>query len=198
MNRNQLVFATTGGDLYIDDGVQALNGSGYASVSAIGGKVNRIGVGSQVQNVWSGGDVTLANNAIVHGSLQTTGALTEQAGANVLGTIAQQANLGPIQTISWAVTFPTNTQPAINLADTETYPPASYPDIDIKTAAQLNLSKGTYTFNSMMVEPGGILNIDNSQGPVFIYLQNGFTFRGSLTPSAPNPTYFLELPARAR
>ena len=187
VNRNQLVFATTGGDLYIDDGVQALNGSGYASVSAIGGKVNRIGVGSQVQNVWSGGDVTLANNAIVHGSLQTTGALTEQAGANVLGTIAQQANLGPIQTISWAVTFPTNTQPAINLADTETYPPASYPDIDIKTAAQLNLSKGTYTFNSMMVEPGGILNIDNSQGPVFIYLQNGFTFRGVVNTISAQP-----------
>ena len=39
----------------------------------------------------------------------------------------------------------------------------------------------------MMVEPGGILNIDNSQGPVFIYLQNGFTFRGVVNTISAQP-----------
>jgi hypothetical protein len=82
--------------------------------------------------------------------------------------------------------FPTITQPTINLTGTQTYAPAGYTDIDIKTAAQLNLT-GTYTFNSMMVEPGGILNIDNSQGPVFIYLKTGFTFRGTVTTANTQP-----------
>jgi RHS repeat-associated protein len=181
VNRNQVAFATTGGDLWLDDGVQVANGSGFASVSAVGGgKVNRIGVSTQVQNVWSGGDVTLANNAEVHGSLVTSGILNPQSGSKVDGTTTQQANLGPLQTISWNVTFPTITAPAVNVTTPQTYVPGGYPEVDIKTGAQLNLSKGTYTFNAMIVEPGGILNVDNSQGPVYIYLQNGFTFRGTV------------------
>jgi hypothetical protein len=48
VNRNQIVLGTTGGDLWVDDGVTLVNGSGYASVSSVdGGKVNRIGANRQ-------------------------------------------------------------------------------------------------------------------------------------------------------
>ena len=64
VTRGQVLLATTQGDLSIEDGVNAYDGSGYASVSSVSeGKVNRIGVASQVQNVWSDGDVQLANNS---------------------------------------------------------------------------------------------------------------------------------------
>ena len=194
VNRNQVVFATTGGDLWIDDGVKAINGSGYASVSAVnGGKVNRIGVGAQVQNVWSNGDVQLANNAIVHGSLYTTGALVPQSGAQVLGLTAEDYDIGPLQNISWAVTFPPNTLPAVNLETAQALTPGGYPDYDIKTGGQLNLTNGTYYFQSLMIEPGGTLQVNNTQGPVFIYMQNAFTQRGTVNTSSPGTNVLFGL-----
>jgi len=70
VNRNQIVLGTTKGDLWVDDGMKLVTGSGYASISSVdSGKVNRIGVGAEVQDVWSGGDVTLANYATVNGAL---------------------------------------------------------------------------------------------------------------------------------
>lgn len=184
VSRNQVVFATTEGDLSLEDGVNAYDASGYASVSAVNaGKVNRIGVASQVQNVWSDGDVTLANDAVVHGSLWTSGEFFSQAGAKVLGNITEFADLSATQSVSWSVDFPSNSHPPISITAAQVLSPGHYPEYDIKTAAQLDLSNGTYTFDAMIVEPGATLNIDNRQGPVFVYLRDGFTFRGNINPA---------------
>ncbi len=185
VSRSEVVFATTEGELNIEDGVNAYSGLGFASVSAANeGKVNRIGVASHVQSVWSDGDVTLANNAVVHGSLWTAGELSFQAGAQVLGDVMEFADLTPFQVVSWIVNFPPNAQPPVSVSGTQALSPGGYPEYGVKTGGQLNLSSGTYTFNAMMVEPGAILNIDNRGGPVFIYLRDGFTFRGGVVLAA--------------
>ena len=175
-----MAFTTTGGDLNLDDNAVVSAGPGaYASISSVAsGKLNRLGVNGHVENVWSDGDVTLANNAIVYGSVTTTGIVTSQAGALIDGTKQEHASLDPLQTISWTVLFPAITQSPISVESAQTWAPGAYPDVDVKPTGSLSISTGTYTFQSLGVESNGTLNIDNSAGPVYLYMQNGFTFRG--------------------
>ena len=50
----------------------------------------------------------------------------------------------------------------------------------VPSNAHLKLTAGVYTFNRMTVEDQGVIEVDNSLGPVFVYLRDNFAFRGRI------------------
>jgi hypothetical protein len=188
VRRGDVTFAATGGDVRVNDSVDILEpAGGYSSVSAVdGGAVARIGVNADVQNVWSQRAVDLANAAKVHGFVLSSAAVTTQPDTVVTGGIQQYESLGQLQHISWSVTFPGGTLPSASLEPgvRGSILPGAYAASDIKAGAHLGLSTGTYTFDALMVQTGAFLDIDNTAGAVFVYVREGFTYRGTVTRAA--------------
>ena len=95
--------------LELADRVRTVNDAGgFASISSV---VNTaaatLGVSAEIKDIYSEpAGILLRNNAIVRGNLKTAGALETQAGARVDGTVTQQANLQPLDVVSWDVAFP--------------------------------------------------------------------------------------------
>jgi len=64
--------------------------------------------------------------------------------------------------------------------NTEVIDPGSYADVAVKSRSHLKVRSGTYEFNSLSFEPQAVLDIDNTAGPVFIYVRTTFGFSGTV------------------
>src|SRR5690606_26559621 len=68
----------------------------------------------------------------------------------------------------------------------------AYGNVSIKSRAVLTLVAGTYTMNSLSVEPQAKLVFDDSAGPIFIYVRDALTYRGdSIVSSSHSPDVLL-------
>jgi len=170
--------------------------TGYSSVSSVRtSTVAELGVSADVQHLWSQPNVLLRNNALVHGNLLTEGTASLQSGAAVLGTRLENTELDPIQHQGWTVTFPSMNQGPLNLepGQVRTIAAGNFAGGNLKTGSVLTLSTpGRYTLNgSLTLEPGSTLDVNNTQGAVEIYVRNGFTFRGTISPRNPSTANVL-------
>ncbi len=187
------------GVLEIHDGVRLLgvNGQGRASAANIEGNTAAIfGVQSEVKDVWSSSGVDLRNSAHVFGSVRALGPVTRAAGAIVDGSVVNDPNAQLHSGVSWNVTFPSNSLGNISLEPGQVANPSSgarYGDYTVKRSSKLRLAPGTYYFNSLSIESQGILEMLNSNGPIFVYVRNNFTFRGTITRSASKGNYLFGL-----
>jgi RHS repeat-associated protein len=194
--REAIGVATTGGYLTLDDGVRVItDAGGFASVSSVAA-TNRtnLGVGAEVEDVYTESTgIDLRNNAHVHGNLKTAADFTEQAGAVVDGAVSKNASLQPLDTIDWSVSFATVNRGSCDLQpdNTQVLDPASYGDMSVKSRSHLQLRSGTYYFNSLSLEPQAELDIDNTAGPVFIYVLTTFSFSGTVVEADTSHMNFL-------
>ena len=167
------------------DGVSVIkDGGGFASVSSVmATSRTNLGVAMQVQDAYSEPTgVDLRSNAHVHGTLKTAADETRQAGAVVDGLDLRQTSLQPLESISWAVSFPNTSRGSCSLepGNSQTIDPSGYGDIAVKSRSRLKIRSGTYYFNSLSFEPQSELDIDNTAGPVFIYVRTSFAFGGTV------------------
>jgi RHS repeat-associated protein len=186
--RGDIALGTTGGALDVEDGVQlissqsaAANARSHASVSAVaGGGVSRLGVQAEVWDIFGETEVNVADRAWIFGSVRG-GTVAIAPSAHVAGSVSSGVGLGPLQSIEWNFTFPSSALLALDLQpDTEReIPPGDYGAISVMRGATLTLRAGTYSFASLMVEPGAVLRIANV-APVFVYVRNSMTWRGIL------------------
>jgi len=137
----------------------------------------------------------LRNNALVHGNALTEGTVSFQSGAAILGARIENTELDPIQHQGWTVNFPSMNQGPLNLepGQLRTISAGNFAGGNLKTGSILTLSTpGRYTLNgSLTLEPGSTLDVDNTQGAVEVYVRNGFTFRGTITPRNPSTANVL-------
>ncbi len=178
------VVLTGTSSLAIGNGVAVENDIGtFGTVANLGSGGTNVGVSSQigvvkVGNVVSEGSVFLANHAVVNGSVQTGGTLTEQQGAIITGTVTKQPVLTDASR-QVTITFPTNA-PAVTLQPgaSQTLAPGAYGSVTVNSRATLSLSAGTYLFASLDTEPQATLNLNESAGPIIIYLENTLLYKG--------------------
>ncbi len=186
VDRSRIAFGVTGGELWINDHakVQAPMGvGGFSSISAVAnGRVSRLGYYGEVQNLYSEGDVTLANRALVHGDLNTRGNLTADDASIVFGKKVFNAPIIPTEVVSWTVPFPVMAGEATFLQpDSGTFSPlpGAYNGFVVNRNAHLKLVAGVYYFNTLKILAEGYLDIDNSAGPVLIYVRNELSLGGT-------------------
>jgi hypothetical protein len=186
VDRSEVALSTTSGPLYINDHVKVYawnDEAHFASVSAVnGGRVSRLGAAAELQDVWSDGDIELANNSRVYGNATTTGLLVPQQGSRVYGDVRQLANIGPLESVVLTVQFPAHDSQIVTLQPNSgvlEIAPGAYAGFVVNRGATLKLSQGTYYFDRLDVGADAALQIDNSSGPVRVYVRDSLALKGT-------------------
>lgn len=190
------------GALDIEDRVTTKTASGaFAAVVNAGTTQTNIGSQAQVGNVWSNAKVLLRSNGVVNGTVKTSQGFTAQDNPpKVTGGVFTNAFI-QVPALSLSVTFPTNPSGGSIILEPPNAPPppttviapGAYANVHIKSRRTLRVSKGTYTFESLQLEPESILEIDSRSGRVIIHVRGGTLFtRGTIKSfSSARPDFFL-------
>jgi hypothetical protein len=172
------------GPLSVEDRaiIQEPDGS-LAAVSQVGARSSVVvGVNTKVGSITAQSSVTLNSNAAVGGNVTTAGSITAQSGVTVAGTETTQANLTPFATEVWPVEQPDNPANPIDYepGTSGSITPGSYGAVAIKSRSTLTLTAGAYGFTSFDLEPQATLVVDDTAGPVRIYVQNTIVYGGAI------------------
>jgi hypothetical protein len=143
----------------------------FATCTNVGSTTN-VGLSAGLGDLWGRRNVTLESGATIHGSLYSTAAAILD-GATVTGSQDYNAVFDPVQQISWKVTFPATMSPGFSLDQAEPLPisPAWYGGVSVKNNSTLALQAGTYYFQSLEIDPTATLRLDQSRGPIILYVQ---------------------------
>lgn len=180
-------------NLTISDRSKVVELSGQIStVSSVGSEQTQFGVSTSVGNVWSKASIFLASNAVISGFLNIQGSITQQTGVSIAGSITQETITANTALTTWSVTFPTAGQ-NIQLQPSQqtTLAPGSYGSLSAASSAQVHISTGTYYFTSFDLEPSAQLTIDETAGPVLLYVQNNLLYKGTISHIGGGPGDFL-------
>jgi hypothetical protein len=125
--------------------------------------------------------VTLGPSATVNGSVQTDGALVN-LGATITGSVTSNSPVGTDASIQATVSFPLLAAPVVvGQGAVKTLAPGAYGSVLVSPGGELSLSSGTYELTSVNVLAGALVHLDETAGPVLIYVQGGFQFAGTET-----------------
>jgi hypothetical protein len=159
--------------------VEAASGL-ISTISSVGTEQTQLGVSASVGNVWSKPPVFLLANSVIGGFLNLGGTVTQQTGVSVAGPVAETTITSNTALTSWTVAFSSSgasvqLQPSQQLS----LAPGAYGSLVAQTGARLKLSAGTYSFTAFDLEPSAQLIVDETAGPVLIYVQNSVLYKGS-------------------
>ena len=137
---------------------------------------DEIGATTRIEgSVLSAGKVYLRSSSLVTGDVNAVGAITSQQGASVVGTKTSPATVATIDIDATPVTAGTGTI-WVNSGEIRTLPAGSYGYIGANAGSTVRLSTGTYDLNTLDLQPGVVLQIDVSAGPVRVNLSNTANF----------------------
>jgi hypothetical protein len=179
----------------IDDrALVAVPGGGFAQLGNAGKGLVNLGVNAQTGSVFTQGNVLLRNFSIVHGSVLAAGTITEQSGASVTGATSGNATVVlPAGMDLSGIVFPKTNAGPVDLEPgvVRTLAPGAYGDVAVKSNAKLTLSSGTYFVTSLDLEPMSKLNLNQSSGPVLLYVQKSIIDRGQIASFSGPPGGFV-------
>jgi DNA-binding protein YbaB len=193
------------GAMDIEDRVTTKTAAGaFAAVVNAGTTQTNIGSQAQVGNVWSNANVFLRSNGVVNGTVKTSQGFSAQDNPpKVTGGVFANTFI-QVPALSLSVTFPTNPSggsiilPAPNAPPAPQPPttviaPGAYADVHVFSRRTLRVSKGTYTFETLQLEPQSILEIDSRLGRVIIHVHGGTLFtRGTIKSfTSSRPDFFM-------
>lgn len=129
------------------------------------------------------------NRAVVDGLVVSDAAIDIQQAAQILAGSAPFA-VGS-RTYRWNVTFPPGALQSFSVepGSVRTESPGSFGSVSVK--GTLNLTTGTYTFDNLGLEPGSRIVLDDTTGPVYLYIKNSLTYRGRIEGLSTIPGNYL-------
>ncbi len=153
-----------------------------ALITNTGTGTTRIGNDAHVGDILSKGPVTLGDRAGVEGFVRSGGSIGLGNGAYVVGSKLANATFAAPLTRSWSVTLPTQIRPDVALEPDQqgSAAPGRYRKLVVKSRATLTLSAGTYFVETLQLEPQGTLKLDQSAGPVRLYVTSTLIYRGNV------------------
>lgn len=131
-------------------------------------------------NAVSFGSATLAAGATVDSELWVPTPPNLGPNAKVTGMV--HPTVSPLATIAWNVVVPPQPGNPVALGPKQTMvlAPGNYGDVALAPNATLTLRTGTYTASSLTTKPGAVLAIDDSAGPVYVFLRGALAHQGSV------------------
>jgi hypothetical protein len=168
------------------------SGTGMGVVSNMGSDITQLHSDSTVGEVWSKLTVDLRDRVHVLGAIHASG-LTQGANSRVDGGLDTITPRDPPTITKWTVKFPAATLASLSLGSgqTATRAPGRYGDFLLRAQSTLTLSAGIYYLESLELQPGGKLVLDQLAGPVTIYVRRTLTFRGQVTAANGTAPEFL-------
>jgi hypothetical protein len=134
------------------------------------------------------GPSTVTAAAPTSDAIHTAGIVTGLFGSTVTGAVVQlnAPTLSPFPSLSPSYPFNLNEVIVLPLT-TVTIAPGPYDNVVVNPAGTLRLTHGTYTFNTLNVDPAGTVQIDTTGGPVIVEVQTQILHMGAVTSNgAPN------------
>jgi len=138
-------------------------------------------------SVFANGDVFLGSRSVITGTLTVAGTVTKQDGVK----IGAQHVVSPVpfSTVTFSVPLPGSSGGDVRLEPDRTrhLSPGRYGAFDIKSRADIFLVAGVYFFDGFNLEPQAEIFLDTAAGPIQIYVQSSFNFKGAFVQSAGKP-----------
>jgi hypothetical protein len=181
----QVTFASNvalyaSGNLLIDDRAKL---TGWTTIANAGTGVTDIGASASVGNVLSKPGVNVRSSGTINGLVRTAGTVTTQSEPKLLGGKEEAAALS-LPILEWSVTFPPVTGEDVMPepgAPSRSIAPGSYRTVRLKNSTVLILSSGTYYMDSLDLEPGSTLQLNQAAGPVSILIKTALIYRGAIS-----------------
>jgi len=176
--------------LTIDDRAQVQAGTGSAGAVVQVGPTTAgsttVRPDAVIPTLWSAAPATLSDRVHVLGPVFSNAALTEGSSVVVSGAITSAANTVRPRAVSWSVILPTSPGGAItvNAGQSTVLGAGRYGSVTVNSQGTLTLSAGVYVADSLTLNAAGTIKIDDSAGPVSIYVLSSLTDHGTLTGKA--------------
>jgi DNA-binding protein YbaB len=160
--------------------VRSLNCSNWGWIANAAATSTALGNTCETGNVSSRAKIVLNDHGKIHGFAATEDVLEQHADPTVDGAILEHLTL-VLPDLALNVPFPGVTIGTIDLepGQTQTAPPGYYANLHPKNGAIATLSSGVYYFNTLFLEPGSTVKLNQSSGPVVIWVKSSFTHRGT-------------------
>ncbi|MEP7051031.1 MAG: hypothetical protein ABJB12_11790 [Pseudomonadota bacterium] len=180
------VALLAGGALVIEDRVRVVDLSGAPAGAANSGTTSSgVGVEASLGQLVSVAPVTVKDRAKVHGDLTSSGALWLGVGVVVDGVQhPNQPGLLPGDQETLQVELGGTSLGNISLEPPNTgervttLTPGRYGAVVIKSRNRVNLTTGSYVLDSLQVEPGARLVLNDSAGAVLVSVRDSLLFKG--------------------
>jgi hypothetical protein len=160
------------------------------TIVAMGSAAGGVNAGPYVtmNDTWSRGGVNLGPLLHLSGTLHA--AITTIDPTAAVGALDTTPRLDPPSTLSWTVNFPA-AGPNVHVVagQKSTIAPGSYGTLTVDRTGRATLSSGTYYLTNLTLNSGSAVSLDQSTGPVVIYVRGAATVLGafsSLTGDPPN------------
>jgi len=139
---------------------------------------------AEVGDIWSGGNVDIGDRVTVHGSIYSP---TTVIGNDVVveGDTVTNLSVEPVSEIKWNVVFPFTQGEQIWLEPNQSASPAPgyYSTMRIGPTASITLTTGIYHIDVLTVEDSASVVLDQTEGPIILYVRDQVIMRGTITVS---------------
>jgi cysteine-rich repeat protein len=169
------VFASD--ELILRDRALVAANESYGTVVCNG--ITEIGASCDVGDVYSSGNVFIRSQAKIHGKVVSAAEVVLQAGAVVEESIFENSFV-PEHNLDFNVSFTGGPDVVVEPNQSHDAAPGSFAAISVRSGASLNLVSGVYFFNSLTMEPGSKIRLDQSEGTVVVYIQSSLVVRGTM------------------
>ncbi len=166
------------GTLSIGQGceVRRRNG-GHAPVVNMGDQQTEIGPDTSVGDVWTECPAKLKDGAQIRGTLYAGDAIEQHPDCTILDGTENVERLPNPVVHEWTPELPNTSDETKTSGDLA---PGGYAGIDVEAGDTVKLSGGIYHIGVLDIADGGTLVVDDTDGPVIVYVDSGVTFDGTI------------------
>lgn len=177
----QTVALFASGSLTVNDRAEVRSSSGgFGRIANSGTDTVTIGADAKVGAIQNRGTTVLRDRARIQGDLESQGTVTGLNQATVEGDVVSATSLESFP-VELNVQFPDGGADASLEPDRErSLEPGRYRNVSVKSRSRLLLRSGIYYLDALGVEPDAKLVLSTRSGPVYLYIKNQLTFRGSV------------------
>ena len=193
VERSQIAVGATG-HVVLGKGVQVTELGGKQFGTVVGMDGVEVGEGAAVGNVYSMGAKSLAlgERATVNGFARADSVVQSAPSSSVTVGVMAHAN-NQVEEYSFTVPFPSSrgqdqAVPANARLDLKAGP---WGNLVVAAQATVVLGAGAYYFESVDVERNGTVAIDNSGGPVYLWIRSGLQLSGTMAPYKGTPNILI-------
>jgi hypothetical protein len=175
-----------GENLSIGDRSMVLDDYGYAAVGTAGTTTVNLGSYSTSGTVYSNYKVWLRDGAKVAGDVVAPSGIEIQNLYTIEGQVKQESFM--TKPFSWTVDIPAYADPGIHLNAGQSLQtpinPGRYGFLTMHPNSSVTLTSGTYIFDKFQIDADAAITLDDSDGPVFVYVvgSDNMWIRGNLIP----------------
>lgn len=138
--------------------------------------------GAVVGSIYGGARTLIGENALVQGYVKTCGSLELAPSRVTVGVLKGSACQA--DEYLWRVDFPRQKSAALHTTATDEQPlappPGAYGEVRVGADSVLQLRNGSYYFESLAVEPRGMLELNNVDGPIYIWVRRSLSVAGNV------------------